>query len=58
MQAALEARNVPVDVKIYRNVGHVLIVGAIAPLVRNRAPTFGDMLDYIEDSSSERRDCP
>lgn len=57
MQAALEARGVPVDVKIYRDVGHVLIVGAIAPLVRNRAPTFADVIDYIEDLSSERHDC-
>jgi acetyl esterase/lipase len=45
---ALTAAGNQAEVKLYNGVGHISIVGAISPLVRMSAPTFNDMLSFID----------
>jgi acetyl esterase/lipase len=46
--AALTAAGNSADVKLYDGVNHTLIIGAISPVIRGTAPTFNDMLAFIQ----------
>ena len=47
MAAALTASGNNVQVKMYPGVNHTLIVGAISPVVRAKAPTLADIVSFI-----------
>jgi acetyl esterase/lipase len=46
--AALTQAGNQVETRLYDGVDHIMIIGAIAPLVRRAAPTFNDMLGFIQ----------
>ncbi|MCU0881732.1 MAG: alpha/beta hydrolase [Hyphomonadaceae bacterium] len=45
---ALTAAGNRAEVKLYPGVNHTLIIGAISPVIRAAAPTFNDMLSFIQ----------
>jgi acetyl esterase/lipase len=47
MAAALTAGGNRAQVKMYPGVDHSYIIGAISPVVRGRAPTLADIVDFI-----------
>jgi acetyl esterase/lipase len=47
MARALQNAGNKAEVKLYDGLDHILIIGAISPLVRARAPTLRDMVDFI-----------
>lgn len=48
MASALKAAGNVAEVKMYQNVDHIFIIGAISPLVRQSAPTLADMVAFLD----------
>lgn len=55
MAKRLRAAGDDVRVKMYEGLDHVFILGAVAPLLRGKAPTFRDMLDFIHARAGDKR---
>jgi acetyl esterase/lipase len=47
MATAMRAAGNSVEVKMYEGVDHLYIIGAVSPVVRNRAPTLADIVSFI-----------
>lgn len=51
MEEALRTAGNSVDLKLYEGVNHLIIVGALAPILRSRAPTLEDIRAFVESRS-------
>ncbi|WP_158284805.1 alpha/beta hydrolase [Oricola cellulosilytica] len=51
MQEALRTAGNMVDLKLYEGVNHLMIVGALAPILRSRAPTLEDIRGFVNSLS-------
>ncbi|WP_316014870.1 alpha/beta hydrolase [Roseobacter sp. HKCCA0434] len=48
MQAALEVAGNRSEMRLYEGVGHINIIGAFAGLLRGQAPTYRDVVDWLD----------
>jgi acetyl esterase/lipase len=52
MATAMRAAGNRVEVKLYEGVNHIMIIGAVSPLVRRSAPTLRDMVTFIGEQKA------